>query len=176
MPTRFGYDTNSAPCSCRNMDNRRVMKGNTLYLPVQVAGAYLSMGDAHLAQARSDKKVQRAAKMCVAVTCQPGQSCCPALNDSTSAHLPPCPLDHSFQFTQPQSINRVTRSWTVPALPDLVLLRQSSCLIESSLVLTFNSGRLGAGRYRHRDLHQRPLQADAAQKGRAAQDRAGDLF
>ena len=35
----------------RNMDNRRVMKGNTLYLPVQVAGAFLSMGDAHLAQA-----------------------------------------------------------------------------------------------------------------------------
>lgn len=35
---------------CSNMDNRRVMKGNTLYLPVQVAGAYLSMGDAHLAQ------------------------------------------------------------------------------------------------------------------------------
>ncbi|PRW59935.1 acetamidase [Chlorella sorokiniana] len=37
-----------------NMDNRRVMKGNTLYLPVQVAGAYLSMGDAHLAQGDSE--------------------------------------------------------------------------------------------------------------------------
>ncbi|PSC67996.1 acetamidase [Micractinium conductrix] len=37
-----------------NMDNRRVGKGNTLYLPVQVAGAYLSMGDAHMAQGDSE--------------------------------------------------------------------------------------------------------------------------
>lgn len=35
-----------------NMDNRRVGKGATLYLPVEVAGAMLSMGDAHLAQVR----------------------------------------------------------------------------------------------------------------------------
>ena len=34
------------------MDNRRVAKGATLYLPVAVAGAYLSMGDAHMAQVR----------------------------------------------------------------------------------------------------------------------------
>lgn len=38
------------------MDNRRVMKGNSLYLPVQVAGAYLSMGDAHLAQVRASTR------------------------------------------------------------------------------------------------------------------------
>lgn len=43
-----------APRPCSNMDNRRVMKGNTLYLPVEVAGAYLSMGDAHLAQGDSE--------------------------------------------------------------------------------------------------------------------------
>lgn len=36
------------------MDNRRVEKGATLYLPVQVAGALLSMGDAHTAQGDSE--------------------------------------------------------------------------------------------------------------------------
>ncbi|KAL4425547.1 hypothetical protein ABPG75_009563 [Micractinium tetrahymenae] len=37
-----------------NMDNKRVAPGSTLYLPVQVAGALLSMGDAHTAQADSE--------------------------------------------------------------------------------------------------------------------------
>ena len=33
-----------------NMDNQRINQGSTLYLPVQVEGALLSMGDAHMAQ------------------------------------------------------------------------------------------------------------------------------
>ena len=33
-----------------NLDNRRIDKGATMYYPVAVAGALLSMGDAHLAQ------------------------------------------------------------------------------------------------------------------------------
>uniref|UniRef100_A0A383V546 Acetamidase n=1 Tax=Tetradesmus obliquus TaxID=3088 RepID=A0A383V546_TETOB len=37
-----------------NMDNRRIGKGATLYLPVQVAGGLLSMGDAHIAQGDSE--------------------------------------------------------------------------------------------------------------------------
>jgi acetamidase/formamidase len=37
-----------------NMDNKRVGAGSTLYLPVQVAGALLSMGDAHTAQGDSE--------------------------------------------------------------------------------------------------------------------------
>ncbi|GAB4813977.1 hypothetical protein N2152v2_001023 [Parachlorella kessleri] len=37
-----------------NMDNTRVAKGATLYLPVEVAGALLSMGDAHTAQGDSE--------------------------------------------------------------------------------------------------------------------------
>lgn len=36
------------------MDNKRVGAGSTLYLPVQVAGALLSMGDAHTAQGDSE--------------------------------------------------------------------------------------------------------------------------
>lgn len=52
-PSLLLHLTRRPPSTCArrsNMDNRRVMKGNTLYLPVQVEGAYLSMGDAHLAQ------------------------------------------------------------------------------------------------------------------------------
>lgn len=37
-----------------NMDNKRVAAGNTIYLPVQVAGAMLSAGDAHMAQGDSE--------------------------------------------------------------------------------------------------------------------------
>jgi len=37
-----------------NMDNRRINQGSTLYLPVQVAGGLLSMGDAHMAQGDSE--------------------------------------------------------------------------------------------------------------------------
>jgi len=37
-----------------NMDNRRVGAGSTLFLPVQVAGALLSAGDAHTAQGDSE--------------------------------------------------------------------------------------------------------------------------
>ena len=49
LPTR-AVDSVPPLVTGDNMDNRRVGKGNTLYLPVQVAGAYLSMGDAHMAQ------------------------------------------------------------------------------------------------------------------------------
>eukprot|EP00775_Hariotina_reticulata_P001824 gene1824-2158_t len=37
-----------------NMDNRRIGKGATMYFPVEVAGALLSMGDAHIAQGDSE--------------------------------------------------------------------------------------------------------------------------
>ncbi|KIZ05259.1 acetamidase/formamidase [Monoraphidium neglectum] len=37
-----------------NMDNRRIGKGATLYLPVENAGALLMMGDAHVAQGDSE--------------------------------------------------------------------------------------------------------------------------
>lgn len=37
-----------------NLDNRRIGIGTTMYYPVQVTGAYLSMGDAHSAQADSE--------------------------------------------------------------------------------------------------------------------------
>ena len=35
-----------------NLDNKRIGIGTTMYYPVQVAGALLSMGDAHAAQVR----------------------------------------------------------------------------------------------------------------------------
>lgn len=35
-----------------NIDNRRIGKGATMYYPVQVEGALLSMGDAHAAQGK----------------------------------------------------------------------------------------------------------------------------
>jgi acetamidase/formamidase len=37
-----------------NMDNKRVAAGNTIFLPIQVAGAMLSAGDAHMAQGDSE--------------------------------------------------------------------------------------------------------------------------
>ena len=37
-----------------NLDNMRIAKGATMYYPVQVEGALLSMGDAHAAQADSE--------------------------------------------------------------------------------------------------------------------------
>jgi len=37
-----------------NLDNTRVAAGTTMYYPVQVAGALLSMGDAHAAQGDSE--------------------------------------------------------------------------------------------------------------------------
>jgi acetamidase/formamidase len=37
-----------------NIDNRRIGKGATMYYPVQVSGALLSMGDAHAAQGDSE--------------------------------------------------------------------------------------------------------------------------
>lgn len=37
-----------------NMDNRRIGIGSTLFLPVEVAGAFLSAGDAHTAQGDSE--------------------------------------------------------------------------------------------------------------------------
>ena len=37
-----------------NMDDRRVAKGATLYFPVEVAGAMLTMGDAHTAMGDSE--------------------------------------------------------------------------------------------------------------------------
>lgn len=37
-----------------NIDNRRIGKGATMYYPVQVAGALLSLGDAHAAQGDSE--------------------------------------------------------------------------------------------------------------------------
>eukprot|EP00877_Chromochloris_zofingiensis_P000674 jgi/Chrzof1/10607/Cz05g05010.t1 len=37
-----------------NIDNRRIGAGASLYLPVEVAGAYLSMGDAHASQGDSE--------------------------------------------------------------------------------------------------------------------------
>lgn len=36
------------------MDNRRIAIGSTLFLPVEVAGAFLSAGDAHTAQGDSE--------------------------------------------------------------------------------------------------------------------------
>lgn len=36
-----------------NLDNKRIGVGTTMYYPVQVAGALLSMGDAHAAQVRA---------------------------------------------------------------------------------------------------------------------------
>ena len=37
-----------------NLDNRRIGVGTTMYYPVEVAGALLSMGDAHAAQGDSE--------------------------------------------------------------------------------------------------------------------------
>lgn len=37
-----------------NLDNKRIGKGTTMYYPVEVAGALLSMGDAHTAQGDSE--------------------------------------------------------------------------------------------------------------------------
>ncbi|KAK9815353.1 hypothetical protein WJX72_002191 [[Myrmecia] bisecta] len=48
--------TDSVPPSIHggNVDDRRIGKGATMYYPVQVAGAMLSMGDAHTAQGDSE--------------------------------------------------------------------------------------------------------------------------
>jgi acetamidase/formamidase len=40
-----------------NLDNKRIGIGTTMYYPVQVAGALLSMGDAHTAQVRRYQSV-----------------------------------------------------------------------------------------------------------------------
>lgn len=37
-----------------NLDNKRIGKGTTMFYPVEVAGALLSMGDAHTAQGDSE--------------------------------------------------------------------------------------------------------------------------
>ena len=37
-----------------NLDDKRIGKGTTMYYPVEVAGALLSMGDAHMAQGDSE--------------------------------------------------------------------------------------------------------------------------
>ncbi len=45
--------------ACRlNIDNRRLGKGSTLYLPVKVFGGLLSMGDTHAAQGDSEVRAQ----------------------------------------------------------------------------------------------------------------------
>ncbi|KAK9807208.1 hypothetical protein WJX73_009034 [Symbiochloris irregularis] len=50
------YTVDSVPPSVfgGNIDNRRIGKGATMYYPVQVPGALLSMGDAHTAQGNSE--------------------------------------------------------------------------------------------------------------------------
>ena len=73
-----------APC-------RRIGKGSTLYLPVAVAGAYLSMGDAHMAQVGAWAVCLQAAQsadMCAAeVAAAPGKHCT-ALDPALPVLLP----------------------------------------------------------------------------------------
>jgi acetamidase/formamidase len=54
-PDAFDF-VNSIPpmASGGNLDDKRIGKGTTMYYPVKVAGALLSMGDAHMAQGDSE--------------------------------------------------------------------------------------------------------------------------
>lgn len=56
LAPKYNSPVDSVPplVSGGNMDNMRIGIGKTLYLPVQVAGAFLSAGDAHSAQGDSE--------------------------------------------------------------------------------------------------------------------------
>ena len=46
-----------------NLDNKRIGIGTTMYYPVQVAGALLSMGDAHAAQVSRQEMMGKSAQV-----------------------------------------------------------------------------------------------------------------
>lgn len=56
LAPKYGSTVDSVPplVTGGNMDNRRIGIGSTLFLPVEVAGAFLSAGDAHTAQGDSE--------------------------------------------------------------------------------------------------------------------------